>query len=189
MGNINVPLGHEFADLKCSYKDMVNSVIEGVGKDADVVTNDKGGKQSKAPMAMHLVDPEFLNDWFNHSASNYPKYDAVIEKITRFMIYGDKGYLLSAIFELHIINNGDGSNENKAITEIAKVLDYGANRYKANNWRLIPQEDHINHALIHYLAYKLGDTQDNHISHCMTRLMMAYATDISEDFDYTRFIK
>ena len=30
-------------------------MIEGVGKDAEIVTNEKGGKQSKAPMAMHLI--------------------------------------------------------------------------------------------------------------------------------------
>ena len=38
-------------------------LIEGVGKDAEIVTNEKGGKQSKAPMAMHLIDPQFLA-WF-----------------------------------------------------------------------------------------------------------------------------
>lgn len=58
----------------------------------------------------------------------------------------------------------------------------------ANNWRLIPQEEHINHALIHYLAFILGDTQDEHLEHCMCRLMMAYATQKSPDFNYTKYV-
>ena len=57
------------------------------------------------------------------------------------------------------------------------------------NWRLIPQEEHINHALIHYYAAMVGDTQDEHIQHCMCRLMMAYATEKSKNFDYSRYIK
>ena len=62
-------------------------------------------------------------------------------------------------------------------------------KYEANNWRLIPQEEHINHALIHYYAAMVGDTQDEHIQHCMCRLMMAFATEKSENFDYSRYIK
>lgn len=164
-----------------------NVKIAGVGADAEIVTNSAGGKQSKAPMAMHLVDPEFLNAWFNTPNPDYPIQDFVIRNITDFMLYEDCRNLLEAIFELHTKLHGDGSEENLAIVEIAKVLQYGASRYRANNWRLIPQEEHINHALIHYMAYLLGDEQDDHIEHCMCRLMMAYATEKSEGFSYTKY--
>ena len=164
-----------------------NVKIAGVGADAEIVTNSAGGKQSKSPMAMHLVDPKFLNAWFNTTIPDYPMQDFVIRNITSFMIYEDYNDLLQAIFELHTKLHGDGSEENLAIVEIAKVLQYGASRYRANNWRLIPQEEHINHALIHYMAYLLGDEQDNHIEHCMCRLMMAYATEKSEGFSYTKY--
>lgn len=161
-------------------------VIDGVGADAEVITNAAGGKQSKSPMAMHLVDPSFLNDWFNMEDL---VIDGVISNITDHMKYDSKLRLIEAIFELHtLLNDGDATDEDKALVEIAKVLQYGADRYEPNNWRLIPEEEHINHALIHYIAYKLGDTQDEHLQHCMCRLMMAYATEKSENFSYNTYI-
>lgn len=162
---------------------MAGIIIHGVGKDAEVVTNTAGGKQSKAPMAMHLIDPEFLRDWFSDSE------EVVVENIASFMQFRDRDYLILAINECYILLTNSAINEDGAIVEIAKVLQEGAEKYEANNWRLIPQEEHINHALIHYVAYRLGDTQDNHLEHCMTRLMMAYATSPSDDFDYTFYIK
>lgn len=188
----------EFSDLEDGMTDKVKEVkerdmhemgevikISGVGKDAEIVVNAKGGRQSKSPMAMHLVDPEFLCNWFNEGA--LVDSDGIITEITSFMKYGNKLNLMSAIFEVHLLNN-EGTDENKAIVTIAEVLQEGAAKYKPNNWRLIPQEEHINHALIHYMAYKLGDTQDNHLGHCMCRLMMAYATEKSEGFDYTKYV-
>lgn len=167
--------------------EQIKSVIDGVGKDAEIVENQMGGKQSKAPMAMHLVDPKFLNDWFNTGCPNYPLYDSVIAAITNFMSTGAKAELIEAVFECNCKLHFD-DDENLAIVEIAKVLQYGADKYEANNWRLIPQEEHINHALIHYLAFILGDTQDEHLEHCMCRLMMAYATKKSPEFSYTDYV-
>ena len=34
----------------------------------------------------------------------------------------------------------------------------------------------------------MGDTQDDHLGHCLTRLMMAYATETSPNFSYTKYI-
>lgn len=167
--------------------EQIKSVIEGVGKDAEIVENQMGGKQSKSPMAMHLVDPQFLNDWFNTPNALFPMKDEVIRDITDYMKTGDKTNLINAIFECNCTLHHD-DDENLAIVEIAKVLQYGADKYEANNWRLIPQEEHINHALIHYLAFLLGDTQDEHLEHCMCRLMMAYATQKSPDFSYTQYV-
>jgi hypothetical protein len=167
--------------------EQIKSVIDGVGKDAEIVENQMGGKQSKSPMAMHLVDPQFLNDWFNTPNPIYPMKDEIIREITDFMKRGDKTNLLNAIFECNSKLHFD-EDENLAIVEIAKVLQYGADKYEANNWRLIPQEEHINHALIHYIAFLLGDTQDEHLEHCMCRLMMAYATKKSPEFSYTEYV-
>ena len=199
MGNINVPLGHEFADLKCSYDDMVNSVIEGVGKNAEVVINDKGGKQSKAPMAMHLVDPKFLKE-FAYNKANTLEYEdegesicidddniaahscyKAIENIADFMLTGID-------FNLQIAMDCLVPDELQQVITIAKVLQYGAERYEPNNWRLIPQEEHLNHALIHIIAELSGDNQDEHREHALCRLMMALATKQSEDFSYTKYI-
>ena len=174
-------------ELKEKNKMAGTIVIDGVGQDAEIVVNERGGKQSKSPMAMHLVDPQFLNDWFNTGVPNYPLYDPVIAAITNFMGTGIKTELIEAVFECNSKLHFD-DDENLAIVEIAKVLQYGADKYEANNWRLIPQEEHINHALIHYIAFLLGDTQDEHLEHCMCRLMMAYATKKSPEFSYTEYV-
>lgn len=168
---------------------MVNKVIDGVGADAEVITNEAGGKQSKSPMALHLVDPMFLADAIDGEDCG------VISEISSFMLTGNKDNLLYAI---DLCESPPSTVEGflndiykcplKAVIKIAKVLQYGADRYEPNNWRLIPQEEHINHALIHYVAYLMGDTQDEHIEHCMCRLMMAYATEKSENFNYNTYI-
>lgn len=160
--------------------------IEGIGKDAEIVTNEYGGKQSKSPMAMHLIDPEFLKSCF--------KEDDIICYIVNFMITQAGCYLQSALTKIeynYFVHNNDeaGLEHLNVIIKIAKVLQEGAEKYEPNNWRLIPQEEHINHALIHYIAYLKGDRQDNHLEHCMCRLMMAYATKVSEGFNYCEFTR
>jgi len=80
------------------------------------------------------------------------------------------------------------SEEIQQVINIAKILQYGADRYAPNNWRLIPEEEHINHALIHIIAHIAGDRQDDHINHALCRLMMAYATKPSEKFAYGAYV-
>ena len=173
--------------------------IKGIGKDAEVITNEKGGKQSKSPMALHLVDPEFLKAFAadrgdalefedegestfveDKDLNAYRCYRA-IENIAEFMLSDDKTFLIWAMDNLEY-------EELNQIISIAKVLQYGASRYEANNWRLIPQEEHINHALIHIIANLTGDTQDDHIEHALCRLMMAYSTKKSDNFEYNKYV-
>jgi len=183
---------------KCGGLDTVK--VEGVGTDAEIITNKAGGKQSKSPMAMHLVDPRFLEKFASNKAEelgyidegggttcdnddipNYTAYRA-IEYIAMFMQDEDEWYLLQALDYLEC-------EEIQQVMTIAKVLQYGADRYEPNNWRLIPQEEHINHALVHLMAEIAGDKQDNHRDHALCRLMMAYATKKSENFDYCNYVK
>ena len=60
-----------------------------------------------------------------------------------------------------------------AILEVAKVLEYGAKRYGANNWRDVDIDDHLNHVLAHIYAYLAGDDSDNHLSHAACRILFA----------------
>ena len=174
-------------------------VLDGVGKDAEIVTNERGGKQSKAPMAMHLIDPQFLEEWANNKAKELEYEDEgestcvdegcefehgcyrAIENIAFFMQNDNKLYLELALDALE-------TDELNRMIKIATVLQYGASRYAPNNWRLIPQEQHINHALIHILAEIMGDTQDDHLDHALCRLMMAMATSTSPNFSYTDYV-
>lgn len=175
-------------------------IIDGVGQDAEIVVNEKGGKQSKSPMAMHLVDPKYLSWLAKDSAEMYEyidrddcltvdtedneKYNCyrAIEKIASFMTCGETNMLLYAMDEIE----ADGLQQ---VIRVAKVLQFGADKYKANNWRLIPQEEHLNHALIHIVAFLAGDTQDDHLDHALCRLMMAYATEKSDKFEYGAYVE
>lgn len=183
------------------YMDKENKVkvIDGVGADAEIVTNAAGGKQSKAPMAMHLVDPKFLNEFARNKANELEYFDEddntcvddedmeihgcyrAIEHIAHYMQTGLE-------FSLQMAMDSLNCEELQQIINIAKILQYGADRYAPNNWRLIPEEEHINHALIHIIAHIAGDRQDDHINHALCRLMMAYATKPSEKFAYGAYV-
>jgi hypothetical protein len=196
---------HEFDDLEDNYsqrmkeQEAAKAVIEGVGQDAEIVTNSRGGKQSKAPMAMHLIDPLYLEDWADNLAQEL-EFEDEGESTTVDEKDVDKHNCYCAIkwIAMHMnLNELDYlqwaadclcGDELQKLMRIAKVLQYGASRYAPNNWRLIPQEEHINHALIHIIAHLAGDTQDEHLDHALCRLMMAYATEKSDDFDYGSFV-
>lgn len=61
----------------------------------------------------------------------------------------------------------------KATLEVSKVLAEGAKKYAKNNWKLIPVEDHLNHAIVHAYAYLAGDASDEHLAHFACRALMA----------------
>lgn len=64
-----------------------------------------------------------------------------------------------------------------AIYKLAGVLSEGATKYGEENWRTIPARDHMNHALEHAYAWLAGDGNEDHIAHCLCRVMMAQAVD------------
>lgn len=66
--------------------------------------------------------------------------------------------------------------------ELARVVAYGSKKYDPWNWRLIPINDHLNHALIHIGAYLVGDDQDNHLQHAFTRLMFALSMKLNPSY-------
>src|SRR5882724_11177681 len=73
----------------------------------------------------------------------------------------------------------------RALEEVARVLEHGARKYARDNWRAVPVEEHIRHAVRHlfksqeskqqYLAYySEGDTIDD-LAHGACRAVMALA--------------
>lgn len=61
-----------------------------------------------------------------------------------------------------------------AALEVSKVLETGRVKYGAENWRLIDEADHINHALGHLFQYLAGDNSgEDHLAHAATRLLFA----------------
>lgn len=55
----------------------------------------------------------------------------------------------------------------------AGVLYVGAKTYGVGNWKSIPIEDHLNHAMAHIAAYLSGDKQDDHLTHASCRIHFA----------------
>lgn len=93
--------------------------------------------------------------------------------------------------DTEIVTNKDGGKQSKseygfhlmddgAMLALAEVLQIGATRYARDNWRKIPSEEHFNHMMVHYYAWKSGDTSDDHLGHMFCRAMMVYATGKAE---------
>lgn len=64
-----------------------------------------------------------------------------------------------------------------AVLQIGAIVDAGRRKYGADNWRKIKRADHINHALMHLLAFVAGDRQDDHLGHAACRALMAMETE------------
>lgn len=63
----------------------------------------------------------------------------------------------------------------EAILALAENLHRGAEKYGVDNWKHISSQNHLNKGLIHIYAHLAGDTQDDHLVHAFTRMMMAIA--------------
>ncbi len=61
----------------------------------------------------------------------------------------------------------------RATLAVAAVLHEGAEKYGDDNWKGIPVQEHLNHALTHIFAFLAGDIQDKHLEHAACRLLMA----------------
>lgn len=194
--NIKNKKENNFIFCDKNRRPILKKMIDGVGEDAEIVVNEAGGKQSKSPMAMHLVDPKYLEDVFRNKAEELEYFNGKYTGIANLQKYNE--YMAIVHIALYM-QDGDNFNLTQAldnlcddeiqqVINIAKILQYGASRYAPNNWRLIPQEEHINHALIHIVAHLAGDTQDDHINHALCRLMMAKSTEKSENFEYGAYV-
>jgi hypothetical protein len=99
--------------------------VPGVGPDAPIVENDRGGKQSHVAYRYDLIPPEVLE-------------------------------------------------------RMARIFDYGAKRYDTDNWKKISTEEHLNHVMVHLVAYRAGDRSDDHLGHMMWRAQAALYTAIHD---------
>lgn len=69
-----------------------------------------------------------------------------------------------------------------ALFRIAETQKGGDEKYGPDNWRRLPVEDHINHALAHIFGHQAGDQSDDHLAHAATRLLEALAVHLRPDF-------
>lgn len=75
-----------------------------------------------------------------------------------------------------------GSADPLATLAMAKVQAEGDAKYGKDNWRLIPEGDHLDHALTHIALHRAGDTEEAHLAHALTRLHMAMAVHLRPDY-------
>jgi hypothetical protein len=60
---------------------------------------------------------------------------------------------------------------------VGAVMAQGERKYGPDNWRRIDVGDHINHALVHLVAWLAGDRQDDHLTHAICRAIFAHAVE------------
>jgi hypothetical protein len=65
----------------------------------------------------------------------------------------------------------------EVLVKLAQTSKQGATKYGLDNWRDIPQSDHINHALTHVFMHLTGDTSEAHLLHATCRLIFALGVD------------
>jgi len=64
----------------------------------------------------------------------------------------------------------------EALRTLAIVMEEGVrNGREDGNWRMIPCHIHINHALSHLVAVMMGEADEDHLGHALTRLAFAVA--------------
>ena len=165
-------------DVKKQLEEFISNClshkISGVGKEAEIVINSSGGKQSKAIGRFDLIPPRIFRVYITAKKEVEEKYiNLMILMSNRVDGYIDTFMLIESIIKL----------EPKFLEIVAKVLEEGAAKYSRNNWRLISPEDHFNHALIHLYALIEGDTQDDHYAHFLTRIAM-FAEQDENNYDF-----
>lgn len=76
----------------------------------------------------------------------------------------------------------------EALLRLNDVVGVGAQRYAANNWRRIPYEEHISHALEHLFLLMNGTADgEDHLGHALCRLAFAVATEPEKPFDFKEY--
>jgi len=61
----------------------------------------------------------------------------------------------------------------EAVLRVGAILTTGAAKYGDDNWRLITQRDHLDHALRHIVLHLKGDTNDDHLGNAACRMLFA----------------
>ncbi len=147
-----------------------------MGKNEKIIENEYGAIQSDVPFSFHLFDSKIaLNLLDKLKNKNFANFAMV--KIYRYFQTQNEEYLYKAMFEIE-------ENPEQVLAISSRILKEGAKKYPINNWRKIPREEHLNHALNHLFAFLKGDTQDEHLEHALCRLMMSLSVNESQEFNY-----
>jgi len=75
---------------------------------------------------------------------------------------------------------------NKAVQSVIDVLEYGARKYSADNWKKVEHERYLDAALRHMIAYTSGEVNDSesgkhHLAHTMCCILFMLQMDLDKD--------
>jgi len=71
---------------------------------------------------------------------------------------------------------------------LAQCLGFGARKYGKDNWKKIPIDDHLSHAMNHINEFRRGDNTEPHLVNAMARITFALSCAVDEklqDDQYT----
>lgn len=71
---------------------------------------------------------------------------------------------------------------------LGECLGFGANKYGEDNWKKIPLDDNLNHALVHIRKYLAGDREEQHLVNTLARVNFALWHAIESDQHPRRYI-
>ena len=58
------------------------------------------------------------------------------------------------------------------VREVAEVMGTGAEKYGIDNWKKLPPESCVNHAIRHLYLYLSGDRSEDHAAHAACNCLM-----------------
>lgn len=64
----------------------------------------------------------------------------------------------------------------EALLALSWVVGQGSKKYARGNWRAIPENEHLDHALTHIYLHMSGDRSERHLWNALTRVAFAVAT-------------
>jgi hypothetical protein len=68
----------------------------------------------------------------------------------------------------------------EAVIRVCNILTVGAKKYRENNWRLISQKEHLDHAMQHLLLFNNGDNSEDHLGNAACRILFACSETIDK---------
>ena len=75
---------------------------------------------------------------------------------------------------------------NKAVQSVIDVLEYGARKYSADNWKKVEHARYLDAAFRHMMAYTSGEVNDtesdrHHLAHAMCCLLFMLQMDLDKE--------
>ena len=67
-----------------------------------------------------------------------------------------------------------------ALLAVCEVFTHGAKDHGDNNWERGKVGHHVAKAIVHLLAWQIGDRSDSHLTHAGCRILMAIALEIRQ---------